>query len=72
MTADNLYFQKLEILCKDDHIYTDNTLNREKVAQKLGISTGYVSQIINTVTGDNFAFYINQYRLMIHLFNSKS
>ncbi|HCV81176.1 helix-turn-helix domain-containing protein [Zunongwangia profunda] len=63
MTADNLYFQKLEILCKDDHIYTDNTLNREKVAQKLGISTGYVSQIINTVTGDNFAFYINQYRV---------
>ncbi|WBL25080.1 helix-turn-helix domain-containing protein [Zunongwangia sp. HGR-M22] len=63
MTADNLYFQKLEILCKDDHIYTDNTLNREKVAQKLGISAGYVSQIINTVTGDNFAFYINKYRV---------
>ncbi|MDA6069142.1 helix-turn-helix domain-containing protein [Flavobacterium sp. AC] len=63
ITADNLYFQKLELLCKDQHIYTDSTLNREKVAEKLGISPGYVSQIINTITGDNFAHYINQYRV---------
>jgi len=63
ITADNLYFQKLEILCKDQHIYTDSTLNREKVAEKLGISAGYVSQIVNTITGDNFAHYINQYRV---------
>ena len=63
ITADNLYFQKLELLCKNEHIYTDSTLNREKVAEKLGISAGYVSQIINTITGDNFAHYINQYRV---------
>jgi AraC-like DNA-binding protein len=63
ITADNLYFQKLELLCKDEHIYTDSTLNREKVADKLGISPGYVSQIVNTITGDNFAHYINQYRV---------
>lgn len=63
ITVDNLYFQKLELLCKDQHIYTDSTLNREKVAEKLGISAGYVSQIVNTITGDNFAHYINQYRV---------
>lgn len=63
ITADNLYFQKLELLCKEQHIYTDSTLNREKVAEKLGISAGYVSQIVNTITGDNFANYINQYRV---------
>jgi len=63
ITADNLYFQKLELLCKEDHIYTDCTLNREKIAEKLGISAGYVSQIVNTVTGDNFANFINQYRV---------
>ena len=63
ITADNLYFQKLELLCKNQHIYTDSTLNREKVAEKLGISAGYVSQIINTITGDNFANYINNYRV---------
>ena len=63
ITADNLYFQKLELLCKEQHIYTDSTLNREKVAEKLGISAGYVSQIVNTITEDNFANYINQYRV---------
>jgi AraC-like DNA-binding protein len=63
ITAENLYFQKLELLCKEQHIYTDSTLNREKVAEKLGISAGYVSQIINTITEDNFANYINQYRV---------
>ncbi|MEZ0005847.1 AraC-like DNA-binding protein [Flavobacterium sp. 28YEA47A] len=63
ITADNLYFQKLELLCKEEHIYTDSTLNREKVAESLGISAGYVSQIVNTITGDNFANYINNYRV---------
>lgn len=63
ITADNLYFQKLELLCKEQHIYTDSTLNREKVAEKLGISAGYVSQIVNIITGDNFANYINNYRV---------
>lgn len=63
LTADNLYFQKLELLCKEQHMYADSTLNREKVAEKLGISAGYVSQIVNTITGDNFAHYINQYRV---------
>jgi AraC-like DNA-binding protein len=63
ITADNLYFQKLELLCKEQHIYTDSTLNREKVAEKLGISAGYVSQIVNIITGENFAYYINQYRV---------
>jgi AraC-like DNA-binding protein len=63
ITTDNLYFQKLEVLCKERHIYTDCTLNREKVAEKLGISAGYVSQIVNTITEDNFANYINQYRV---------
>lgn len=63
ITADNPYFQKLEMLCKEQHIYIDSTLNRDKVAERLGISAGYLSQIINTITEDNFANYINQYRV---------
>ncbi len=63
LTPDNQYFKKLEILCKNHQIYRDNTLNREKIAKKLGISAGYVSQLVNTITGENFANYINRYRV---------
>lgn len=63
LTSDNHYFKKLEILCKNQQIYRDSNLNREKIAEKLGISPGYVSQLVNTITGDNFSHYINQYRV---------
>ncbi|WP_062054572.1 helix-turn-helix domain-containing protein [Aquimarina longa] len=62
-TKENSYFKKLENLCIDHQIYKDNTLTRDKVAEKLGISPGYVSQLINTITGDNFSTYINKYRV---------
>lgn len=62
-TKDNNYFVKLEALCNDQHIYKDSTLDREKIATQLGISSGYVSQLINTVTGENFSTYINRYRV---------
>ncbi len=63
LTSNNKYFKELELLCKNHQIYRDSTLNREKVAESLGISAGYVSQLVNTVTGDNFTNYINQYRI---------
>ncbi|MDO6769344.1 MULTISPECIES: helix-turn-helix domain-containing protein [Cellulophaga] len=62
-TTENLYYIKLEALCKNHQIYRDSTLNREKVAEKLGISSGYVSKLVNTITGKNFANYINYYRV---------
>ncbi|WP_108866396.1 helix-turn-helix domain-containing protein [Aquimarina aquimarini] len=62
-TKENIYFKKLEDLCVNHHIYRDSTLDRDKVAEMLGISTGYVSQLINIITGNNFATYINHYRV---------
>ena len=62
-TKENVYFKKLEILCEAHQIYKDSNLNREKVAEQLGISSGYVSQLINAITGDNFANFINNYRV---------
>lgn len=63
LTEENLYFKKLETLCVDEQIYLDNTLDRVQVAEMLGISPGYVSQLVNTITGDNFSTYINRYRV---------
>lgn len=63
LTKENLYFKKLEALCNKERIYLDNTLDRAQVAEMLGISPGYISQIVNTITGDNFSTYINRYRV---------
>ena len=62
-TEENQYYIKLEKLCKEQHIYRDNSLDRSKVAKKLNISVGYLSQIINTIRNENFSTYINTYRV---------
>lgn len=63
LTKENIYFKKLEMLCINERIYLDNTLDRVQVAEKLGISPNYISQLVNTITGDNFSTYINRYRV---------
>ncbi|WP_379697981.1 helix-turn-helix domain-containing protein [Flavobacterium sp. HJSW_4] len=62
-TKENPYFKRLQELCEEQEIYRDSSLNREKVAEQLGISAGYVSQLVNAITEDNFANYINNYRV---------
>jgi AraC-like DNA-binding protein len=63
LTEENSYFKKMESLCVNERIYLDNTLDRAQVAEMLGISQSYVSQLVNTITGDNFSTYINRYRV---------
>lgn len=63
LTTENAYFKKLEALCVKERIYLDHTLDRAQVAEMLGISPSYISQIVNTITGDNFSTYINRYRV---------
>ncbi len=59
----NIYYTKLIRLCSDHKIYRDSTLDRDKVAEMLGISPSYVSQLINSISGENFSTYINRYRV---------
>lgn len=63
LLEDNSYFKKLQSLCIDNRIYRDSSLDREKVAEMLGISPGYVSQLVNSITGDNFSTFINRFRV---------
>jgi AraC-like DNA-binding protein len=59
----NSYFVQLEQLLNEQHIYRDPNLSREVVAEKLGISAGYLSQIVNKITEKNFTAYINSFRV---------
>lgn len=62
-SEDNVYFLQLKQFIHEEHIYRDSNLSQDTVAEKLGISVGYLSQIINTVTQKNFKAYINGFRV---------
>ncbi|MGB1295293.1 MAG: helix-turn-helix domain-containing protein [Flavobacteriales bacterium] len=62
-TKNNPYFIKLEFLFKEEHIYRNYSIDRNSIAQELNISSGYLSQLVNAITGDNFTTYINKYRV---------
>jgi AraC-like DNA-binding protein len=55
-------FAQLEQLLREERIYTDNQLSREKVAERLKTNRTYLTQIINEFSGKNFTQYINEYR----------
>ncbi|TCI92279.1 helix-turn-helix domain-containing protein [Tenacibaculum sp. M341] len=63
LEKENTYLKELEELCLTKKIYRDSRIDRNKVAEMLGISPNYFSQIINSKTGNNFTTYINQYRV---------
>ncbi|MDW3652496.1 MAG: helix-turn-helix domain-containing protein [Bacteroidia bacterium] len=59
----NHYLLELDRLLSEEKIFLDPDLSRDQVAERLGISSGYLSQIINTATSTNFTSYINQHRV---------
>ena len=60
---DNKYLQDLVRLLENDKWYRDPKLGRNDVANKLGISVGYLSQMINNNSKKSFSDYINFYRV---------
>ncbi|MEL7120387.1 MAG: helix-turn-helix domain-containing protein [Bacteroidota bacterium] len=61
--APNIYLEKLERLLVEEHVYRKPDLNREYIANRLGISSGYLSQLLNSYHPAGFSDYINTYRV---------
>lgn len=57
------HFQKLIILLEKQKIHHNPNLSRDTVAEQLGISSGYLSQIIKKNTSISFSEFINSYRV---------
>ena len=55
--------QALLVLFETDHIYRENNITLDKLAEKLGISRHNASQVINEHFGLNFFELVNQYRI---------
>ncbi|MDY8135105.1 helix-turn-helix domain-containing protein [Aquimarina sp. 2201CG5-10] len=63
ITNDNVYFKELDVLMKKEKIYADPNLGLENISNRLNISSNYLSQLINKLSGCNFSDYINSYRI---------
>ncbi|WP_299215847.1 helix-turn-helix domain-containing protein [uncultured Aquimarina sp.] len=61
-------------LMEKENYYLDSNLTRSIVAKKLGISDGYLSEILKTDLNTNFNDFINGYRVnqTIKMFHDKS
>ncbi|MTI31187.1 helix-turn-helix domain-containing protein [Xanthovirga aplysinae] len=60
---ENPHFQKLIVLLEKEKIHHNPNLSRDKVAEELGISSGYLSQVIKKNASLSFSDYINSYRV---------
>jgi AraC-like DNA-binding protein len=60
---ENPIFQKLLVLLKEKKIHHNPNLTRDTVAEQLGISSGYLSQIIKNNSSHSFSEFINSYRI---------
>ena len=63
LTRANGYFKKLEHLIRGQKIYRDPNLSLTSTAELLGISTCYLSNMVNAVIKMSFIDYINRYRV---------
>lgn len=56
-------FRSLERIMREEKIYKDNFLTKDKVAELLGTNRTYLSQIINEQTKLSFTHYVNSFRI---------
>lgn len=63
LTNDNVYFKELCRLLEKDKIYQNPELSLKMAAEKLNISSTYLSQLVNVLSNYNFSDFINQYRV---------
>lgn len=63
LTTENEYYKKLIHMFEKDKIYRNPNLSLDYIAEKLGISVGYLSRLINDITNKRFSQFTNEYRV---------
>ena len=61
--SSKMLFDELQSLMASEHPYLNHGLTLAQLAENLGISSNYLSQIINQQTGHSFFDYINSHRV---------
>lgn len=60
---DKLMFSRLEDMMRNDMLYRDPLMSREKLAELTGINKASLSSLIKEFTGKSVSAYINGYRI---------
>lgn len=60
---ENKYELELLRIMNEEQLYRDSLLNRDILAERMGISSGYLTQIIKEISGMGFVDYINTFRV---------
>ena len=60
--GDNI-FNEIITLFNNEKVFTDQDFNLNKLAERLDTNRTYISNIINSKTGDSFVTFINTYRI---------
>ena len=55
-------FHQLEKMMREDQIYKDKTISKDKVAELLNTNRTYLSRIINEHASTSFTHYVNRFR----------
>lgn len=63
LTQDNVHFKRLKHWLETEKSFLNPQLSLQMSSDYLKISSGYLSQIINTLSGTNFSEFINLYRV---------
>lgn len=61
----NLHFEKINELVIKENLFLNEDLGISDIAEKMELSSGYVSQIIKNGTNKNFTNWINDFRVSI-------
>ncbi|WP_420571575.1 helix-turn-helix domain-containing protein [Kordia sp.] len=63
ITNDNSYYKEICSLMEEGKLYRDPEIKLRTLSEKINISTNYLSQLINTLSGYNFSDFVNSYRI---------
>ncbi len=61
--TDNVYNTRLRELMSEEHLYRNPDLGRQLIADHLGISEGYVTQVMHDALGMKLVDFVNSYRV---------
>ena len=56
-------FRQLERIMREEKIYKDNAISKDRVSERLGTNRTYLSRIINEQAQMSFTHYVNRFRI---------